>query len=61
VQVVGVGVVLAELGGLQHAAAQVEEEDPVQDEGPEFGEEDPQVVAPEAFVFVFGADPALSR
>jgi hypothetical protein len=48
-------VVLAELCGLEHAAPEVEEGDSVEDDGSEFRDEDPEVVAVKTFVFVFGA------
>ena len=45
--------------GLLHSAPQVEEQETVQHDGAELGEEDPDVVAPEALAFVEGAEPAL--
>lgn len=51
---------LVQYCGLEHAAAEVEEHDAVENDRAEFSEEDPEVVAPEAFGFVFGAQPALN-
>lgn len=44
---------------MRHPAAKIEEHDGVKSDGAELGEENPDIVAPEAFVFVFGAQPAL--
>lgn len=51
--------VLVQYCGLEHAAAEVEEHDAIENDRAEFSEEDPEVVAPEAFGLVFRAQPAL--
>lgn len=51
--------VWTQMCGLHHPPPQEDEHDAVQHDGAELGEEDPEVVAPEALAFVFGAQPAL--
>jgi hypothetical protein len=44
---------------LHHPAAEVKEHDGVEGDGAKLGKENPDVVAPEALVFVFGTQPTL--
>lgn len=49
----------AEHGRLLHTTSEVEEHDRVENNGAKLGEEDPDIVAPEALIFVLWTQPAL--